>query len=277
MSRIWRWVAPVAIAGGLVAASGAVPAEAASSAAIGVTISATSPNYPGASHGKVDGYALVVYNTTYHKWNAATISGQITGAASGDVASLLDEPFGAKTFTATGSKLTLSGSASESYSFTVKPTIATRYEVEVLTGSTIDVTSGTQTVYITSFADIPGNHKKCSASRCVFTYNAYIRVPASAYATEVHKHLYIYQDVWYGKAVGKYFYLSTSAKAAKPKRINSSEYEIALTFYIPLRHGEATWSTSFCTKDTESRDGVGLPGRHGCGNKRFPLTAVYLG
>jgi hypothetical protein len=277
MSKIWRWIAPIAVAGGLVATSGALPAEAASSAAYGITISATSPHYPGATKGKVDGYALVIYKTTYHNWDAAVVSGDVTGAASGDVVSLLDEPFGTKTFKPTGAQQTLTGTSPESYSFTVKPTVATKYEAEVTTGSTLDATSGTQTVYVTEGGTSAHSRKVCSSTRCVYSYDVYETLPASAYKIESAKPLYLYQAVTYTKALPKYFYRTKTGRASKAKRIHAGEFEIAFTFYIPLRHGEATWSTSFCTKDTESRDGVGLPGRHGCGNKRFPLTAVYLG
>jgi hypothetical protein len=277
MSKFWRWIAPVAVAGGLVAASGAVPAEAASSAAYGVTISATSPHYPGATKGKVDGYALVVYKTTYHNWDAAVVSGEVTGAASGDVVSLLAEPFGTKTFKPTGAQQTLTGTSPEAYSFTVKPTVATTYEVQVTTGSTLDVTSSTQTVYVTTGGSFSRSHKSCSATRCVFRYSVYLTLPASAYKTESVKRYYLYQAVTYTRALPKYFYLTKTARASKAKRIHSGEYEIAFTFYIPLRHGEAAWYTNFCTKDTETRDGLGLPGSHGCGDKRVPLTVIYLG
>lgn len=277
MSRIWRWIAPAAVAGGLVAASGAVPAEAASTATYGVTISATSPHYPGATKGKVDGYALVAYKTTYHNFDAAVVSGDVTGAASGDVVSLLDEPFGAKTFKPTGAQQTLTGTSPESYSFTVKPTVATRYEVEVTTGSTLDATSVTQTVYVTEGTGAAHARKTCRATRCVYSYDVYVTLPASAYKTESAKPFYLYQAVTYTRALPKYYYRTKTARASKAKRVHAGEYEIALTFYIPLRHGEASWYTNFCTKDTESRDGLGLPGRHGCGDKRVPLTVIYLG
>ncbi len=276
MSRFWRWVVPVAMAGGLVAASSGLPAEAASPAAYGVTIGATSPHYPGASKGKVDGYALVIYKTSDHSEDAATVSGDVTGAASGDVVSLLDEPFGAKTFKPTGADQTLNGTSPEAYSFTVTPTVATSYEVEVTTGTTLDVTSSTATVYVTEGGKLLRKHTSCNASRCVYTYSLDITMAASALPVEVKKHQYLYLAVWYTKALPKYMYLSSTAKV-KVKRVNAGEYEASYTFYVPLRHGEATWFPASCTRDTESRDGMGLPGRHGCGNKRVPLTVIYLG
>jgi len=32
-----------------------------------------------------------------------------------------------------------------------------------------------------------------------------------------------------------------------------------------------------CTKDTESKDGIGLPGHHHCGTRSFSTKTVYLG
>ena len=100
MSRVWRWIAPVAVAGGLAAGLIAVPAAEASPGANSIiTINATSPNYPGLKakdHGKVDGFALVIY----HAGTAATavISGTVTTTATNDTATLMAEPFGKKKY-----------------------------------------------------------------------------------------------------------------------------------------------------------------------------------
>ena len=140
MSRIWRLAAPVAVAGGLIAA-GVAPAAQASPATVGVTISATSPHYPGNVHGKVLGFALVVYKGG-KATNTAVISGNVSGAAVNDTATLLAKPFGAKSSTKAAPPMTLSGVASQPYSFSVKPSLATHYEVQVKTGTTVDKTSG---------------------------------------------------------------------------------------------------------------------------------------
>jgi len=274
MSKIWRWIAPAALAGGLVAA-GTIPALA-SPAAYSVTISATSPNYPGNVRGLVDGYALVIYKTTVDNVDQGTISGTVTGFASGDVVSLLQEPFGKKAFTPTGLTATLSTTGA--YSFTVTPSLATKYEVQVSTGTTLDVTSGTQTVYVEAGEGSGKSHKKCDSSSCTFSYKIYVYIPASAYKVESRKHVYNYLAQWYSASGSpKWFYLSTSARTSKPKKVNSGEIEYALTFYIHLRSGPNYWQTFSCTKDSESKDGLGLPGRHGCGDKRINADAVYVG
>ena len=65
-SRILRPFAIVAAVASTLAA-GTIPAlaQAASPGAYSVTISAASPHYPGAVHGKVDGYALVAYRVSH--------------------------------------------------------------------------------------------------------------------------------------------------------------------------------------------------------------------
>jgi hypothetical protein len=275
MSRFWRLAAPVAVAGGLIAA-GVAPAAQASPATVGVTISATSPHYPGNVHGKVDGFALTIYKTSFRHYNTALISGTVTGALAKDTATLLAEPFGAKTFKPAAPPVTLSGAPSEPVSFNVVPSLATKYEVKVTTGTTIDATSLAQTVYVTEGLNATHSRKKCTRTVCTFTYRLFELMPRSAYNTEVKKHVYLYERVGYPK-LPTFFSLSTSAKASKALKINAGEFERVLTFFIKLRRGGANWETSSCTKDTESRDGLGLPGHHGCGASRFSAKTVYLG
>lgn len=275
MSRIWRMIAPVAVAGGLIAVGVAPAAQAASPSTYGVTISATSPNYPGAVQGKVDGFALVIYKTSFKNWNTGVISGTVTGALSGDVATLLAEPFHAKSFTAAAT-MTLSGAPSEPYSFSVKPSLATKYEVQVTTGSTVDATSAQQTVYVSAGGSATHQRKHCSRTVCTYSYRLYQTMPSSAYNTEVKKHLYLYLLVGHPN-FPKYFDLSTSAKASKARKINAGEFERILTFYIKIR-GNTRWISASCTKDNEGSDGLGLPlKRHNCGAKRLSITTVYVG
>jgi hypothetical protein len=275
MSRIWRLAAPVAVAGGLIAA-GVAPAAQASPAAYGVTISATSPHYPGAVHGKVVGYALVVYKTPTKNLNTAVISGNVTGASSGDTATLFAEPFGAKTFTATGTRVSLTGAASQAYAFNVQPSLATHYKVEVMTGTTVDAQSAVETVYVSAAGAENHLTEKCRGLSCTFTYRLYVGLPSSAYRTEVGKHIYLYQALFFGKNPTAYS-LVPSATAAKAKKVNAGEFYSLITFHVKFRNHSQKWAPASCTKDTESRDGLGLPGKHGCGAKRFSAKTVYLG
>jgi hypothetical protein len=279
ISRFWRWVSPVAVAGGLIAASGAIPAQAASSAAYSVTISATSPNYPGATNGLVFGYALVVYKGS-DGTAVATISGSVTGN-SGDAVTLLDKRFGSRRFKSSGQSLTLTGTAAQSYSFEVTPSLATKYEIRVSTGATVDATSGIKTVYVTENTG-PGISTKTTCSshgHCTVHGKGYLVLPASGYRTESRKRWYIY--FVYDPKVLKYLYLDRHASFSKAHRISATEFEFGVT--IPFRSrglsnpGKHVYWGS-CTRDTEAKDGLGLPGHHGCGARRIDvLTLVYVG
>jgi hypothetical protein len=278
MSRIWRWIAPGAVAAGLVAGVPAIQAATASTAASSiVTINATSPHYPGLrakDHGLVDGYAIVIYRLTTKSANTGVVSGKVTTTATNDTATLLAEPFGAKTFSAVGTPVSLTPTNGVArYSFNVTPSVATQYEVQVA-----GTDSRAVTIYVgaSSFNSVPS--QRCTRTRCRYSFRFYTYVPtAQAYKTESGKHWYLYQDVYYGKRAPKDYTLSTTARASKVKKVNGREFAQTFTYYIPLRNGAAKWYVQACAKDTESKDGLGLPGHHDCGAKHVSLRAIYLG
>ena len=251
-----------------------------------VTIAATSPNFPGASHGKVDGYAVVVYGTrpsVYHwprNWHMATISGKISGAMAGDVATLFAEPFGTSSFTSTGQQVTLPDAGTDSYSFRVQPQRATHYRVQVTTDTTtFDTRSAVQTVYVVLEA-IPGRAKThCSSGHCKITSELKLPVPAAAYKTESAKHWYFYFGLDLPPAFPKYLRLDRSASAKKLHKLSSSEFEVAATvpFNSTLAHPQDYALWEYCLKDAESKDGIGLPGHHGCGAAKITTVAPYVG
>jgi hypothetical protein len=253
-------------AGGLVAA-GAIPAASASPAAASITI-ATKSALPA-----ISGHTVVVFATSGLR--TATISGTITGASPGDVATLWSKPFGATTFTATSSTVALA-TTPQAYGFTVRPSRATAYEVRVTTGATIDGTSSAAKVFVIAGGHAGPAHKTCTRTTCTYGYRAFEILPAAAYKTEVHKRVYLYLAVGYPKLPGRYT-LDTADRASAPTKISPTEFRVTLTWHITLHRGSARWQTLACTKDTESSDGLGLPGHHGCGDKYISRSAVYAG
>jgi hypothetical protein len=280
MSRIWRWITPVAVAGGLVAGIPALPAATASTAATSIiTINATSPNYPGIrhkDHGLVDGHAIVVYRDTAKGANTGVVSGKVTALATTETATLLAKPFGAKTFKR-GKSVTVTPNSSgvARYSFNVSPSLATQYKVQ-LSGNT--AASRVVTVYAIAGERASRPSQRCGRTSCKFSFRFYTFVPTSqAYRTESGKHWYLYLAVWYGKRVPNEYTLSTSARASRVRKVNGREFVHTFTYHIPLRNGGAFWIVQACVKDTEPKDGLGLPGHHGCGDKHVSRTAIYLG
>jgi hypothetical protein len=280
MSRIWRWITPVAVAGGLVAGMPAIQAATASTRASSIiTINATSPGYPGLrakDHGKVDGFAIVVYRDTTNGADTGDVSGKVTTSATNDTATLLAKSFGAKAYKAIGTQALTPVSGKARYSFAVVPTVATQYKVQV--SGTDTAVSRVATVYVTAGSQTSTPSQQCTHTRCKYSFRFYTFVPtAQAYKTESGKHWYLYQAVWYGAHVPTQYTLSTTATASKVKKVNGREFVHTFTYYIPLRNGGASWSVLACVKDTERTDGLGLPGHHGCGDKHVSTKTIYLG
>jgi hypothetical protein len=285
MSRIWRWITPVAVAGGLVAGVPAIPAATASTAAISITISATSPNYPGLlarDHGKVDGFAVVIYKATKNHVDTGVVGGTVTTSATNDKATLLAEPFGARHFTAVGRPVTLVPSNGRAgYSFNVKPARATHYKVKV--SGADSAVSSVATVYVTAGVRIPKRsvHAHCSSTspvKCRFSFRLYVTMPSSALRHEIGKHWYEYLGVGYPyPAVPRYVTLSRTATASKATKVNSGEFYRTFSYSFRVLHNSPNPDPVECVKDTESKDGMGLPGHHGCGVKRVSTKTLYLG
>jgi hypothetical protein len=279
MSKLVRWISPSVAVGGLVAGLIAAPIAEASSAANIIKIKATSPNYPGLKakdHGLVDGYALVIYKDTSVNSNTAKISGTVTTTATNDMATLMAEPFGAKSYSAVGAPVSLGTLGVNTYSFSVTPSLATSYEVQV--AGTDSATSNPVTVYVVAGGSAPEKyvHEKCSRTRCTFSYRTYTLLVPSAYKTESDKHLYLYLAIG-DPRLPKDLTLTKSGKVSRAKRVSSGEYWETLTYYIPIKNTRTRWRLSACTKDTESKDGIGLPGHHSCGDKHIPNSPIYLG
>jgi hypothetical protein len=277
MSKIWRWITPVAVAGGLVAVVPAIPAVSASAATSSIiTISATSPNYPGLTakdHGLVDGFPIVVYKATASSENTAVVSGTVTTTATTDTATLLAKPFGAKSFSSVATQSLTPSGGTAPYSFNVKPSLATQYEVQV--SGTDSAVSAVKTVYVTEggrIADIKGHR---SGSTVKFSFRLYVVLPTSALKHEIGKHWYEYLAVGYPK-LPKNAALSKTATVSKAKKVNSGEYYRTFSYSFRLK-ANANPDPIECVKDTETKDGLGLPGHHGCGAKSVSTKTIYLG
>jgi hypothetical protein len=272
-----RRAAPVVMAAGILTAglalaAGTVPAQAASTSGYGVTIAA-SGNPPSYVRGRTYGYALIGYH------RAGTIKGTVTGATAGDVVTLLAEPFGAHSFGPTGKTTTLAASGSNSYSFSVQPSLVTRYEVRVSTNGVPDATSKSTAIYVMPSGYGSRGAKACHQKTCTFSYTAYVFLPAPAYHTETTKHMYFYLAQWKpGTPAAGRLALVSSGRAGKPRRISAHEYSQRLTWHFNLRRG-SRFAISACTKDSLTKDGIGLPSHHHCGSKSLSAwqASGYLG
>jgi hypothetical protein len=268
MSILRRAGAVAALAGSALAA-GLLPAMTASAVTQTISITASSKI-------KVTHDVLVIYQGG--SYASATISGTITGGT-GDTAELMATPFGG-TAAQVGSTITVSSSP-QSYSFTVKPSLATSYQLELLSGSTVVTTSAAKTVYVAAQGKISGG-KTCARPVCHETFRIAVIVPASALKTEMAKHNYAYFNVNLSKTgtpkAPKWLYLGRGhASVTKPKKLTAGKFSFSVSFRFTVGNDGYYWAWNLCSKDAEAKDGLGLPGTHGCGAKRVSATATYLG
>ncbi len=257
-------------------AGSAVPAvaSAAAGSAVTLTIGATSRFKP------VTGDVFVAFDA--RSYSKAQIQGTISGAASGDVARLFAQQFPYSTAAAPIGSETLTGPAA-SYSFAVRPTLATRYQVELFTSAsatTPQASSATVTVYVSSIATASGV-KQCARPVCREKVLIEVVVPASTLKDEISKTLYFYLGVNLAARkippVPKWLTLDTHATISKPKKIGARRFERTISFSFRIGNDAYHWIWDVCTKDTEAKDGLGLPGHHGCGAKRVRSSVEYLG
>ena len=124
MLGAWRRVTVVALTTSMAMAAllaAVVPARAATTT---ITVSATSNTSP------VTGDVWVIFQDG--KWGTARIRGAITGAVAGEVATLYAQRFPYTTAARPVRSITLSATGpTAKYSFTVAPSLATRYQVKV--------------------------------------------------------------------------------------------------------------------------------------------------
>lgn len=161
------------------------------------------------------------------------------------------------------------GKTTGSYSFRVKPSHATRYRIHV--GGT---TSPVLTVYVLerplrqhcnlcSFNNAPGTHE--------LKVSAVVQAPPGPLAQHGPVYFYYAQD----RSTVSPRTLRLVKKVALHKSGSRLSFHVAYKVHFPT--GVFRFSQTYCWKDTETRDGVGLPGHHHCGNTKISASDSYLG
>jgi hypothetical protein len=71
--------------------------------------------------------------------------------------------------------------------------------------------------------------------------------------------------------------LDKHARASKARRAHADDFVVTLKYTFNIGGSSYRLAMSFCTRDSLAADGLGLPGNHGCGDKRIKLNAGYVG
>ncbi len=217
----------------------------------------------------------------------AQVYGEVKGARRGYVARLYAQPFPFTAKPAAVASVTLhSAHKLAPYAFKVTPVLATRYYVSVFASrksKRLLGSSSTAAVYVATTMTHT-TARACSRPTCHETFTLKVRVPPSTLGTELAKRWYTY----FGLTLSKSATLpkgpavlqlgAGSPKISAPRRISADEYAVTVAFSFPIgKKGANTWFWAACAPDSETADGIGLPGAHGCGAKAIPAVHSYLG
>jgi hypothetical protein len=265
-------IAVVALAGGL-AAVGGLPALAAPAVPPTVTIAAKAFFPP------VTGDVFVLFHAPA-RFSRAHIHGTISGASSGEVARLFAQPFRKAASPVAAVTLT---AATSTYSFTVAPTLATRYQVKVFANSTATTPlalSAVRTVFVSNLM-VPSPFIRCSRPVCREKIRVVEFVPPSTLRTEISKRWFFYFGLNLSPTMvpppPKFLTLDTHATISRPVRVSAGSFAVTISWSFRIGNDGFNFNDNFCNRDTESTDGLGLPGHHSCGASRISATIEYLG
>jgi hypothetical protein len=276
MLKAWRRAGLAAlVTGAAVAAQLAGVGSAHASAAPTISITATTKFKP------VTGDTFVVYHIS--TYNSGQLHGTISNGASGEVAALYAQSFPFKKPAVRLASITLKA-ATTAYSFTVTPSLATKYNVRLFATATAAspvVTSPVPILYVAT-DQAPSAPQKCARPVCHETFQIDTYVPASALSVEMRKYAYPYFGINLGStsvppAPAWLYRNAANGKITGSRRISAGEFENTMTFSFTIGTHSFNWLPSFCTKDAVTTDGLGLPGSHGCGASRISSSAAYVG
>ena len=275
-------VAAAGLAAGLLLVMPGAPSRPPPPAAVVVPITVKSANPPLTS----DVYVQYGDTDRNGRFAHAEVSGELGKAASGEVAALYAQQFPYKSAPVKiGSVVVRPAGGTAGYAFQVTPTLATRYRVELFRSRTSPApfaVSGTATVYVVLDAllsDVPD----CTPPVCSGSMSATYLVPPSALRAEMSKTPYVYFAFNVSKKarppVPQRVTLGAgNARVAGVQRLSADQFMVTVTFSFAAGAGYHTnYLVLLCLKDAVTADGVGFPGRHGCGNPSLPNSASYVG
>jgi hypothetical protein len=215
-----------------------------------------------------------------------TQAGTFSNAPTGASAQILSKPFPFTGALQPGQKevLKVAPNGTAPFSFLVQPQRATEYFVELLNANgTVNNTFQLQTVYVVSTRSFSGGQVTCSGAACRVTFTLLRFLPSGVSKYELTKPYRVYLGVNFAKSgtppPPKYMYLQEGWTGTKTTPVPKVADEYEATFQVSFKATEPSFSyvADACTIDTETKDGFGLPGTHGCGSEKVSTTTSYLG
>lgn len=271
-------IATACLLGGILAAA---PASAAAGTASSTPTMTLTPVHPGVR--KIFGHVFVIYRSQL--FGSADINDTLANVAPGEAATLYAQPFPyKKPPVALDTHIVPPGGTSAKFSDPVRPTLATRYTATLYASSTSTTPLATSNVATVNVLDSVTSNtpKRCGRPVCHETLPVYYVVPPSTLKQEMAKHEYLYFGLnldrqavppapkWLRRGAG-------NARVSKARRISAREFEVTIRFTFRIGTHGYYWLWTICSKNSEAKDGLNIPGSHGCGRPRVSTKVSYLG
>jgi hypothetical protein len=221
----------------------------------------------------------------YHSKRYSRISdvGSITNGQAGEVLRFYADRFPFRGWHEVAHK-TLRHSGTTDFRFKAQPVLATRFRTKLFAsaGSRSPISAGRiHTAYVLG-GYLDRYAKTCARPTCDVTDHVTAFIPRSAFRREFRKHVYLYFGYKLSPTtepkLPKYLKLGKDgARITGKRKVAANEYEMTLHWTFHVGDEGYHFEFKFCTKNTESKDGLFLPGHHSCGAARISSHLRYLG
>jgi hypothetical protein len=155
------------------------------------------------------------------------------------------------------------------YQFSLSPTVATRYQVELFSSATATTPlaiSASKTVYVINYTSYQVGTLHCTGvvalMNCVQTMIITAYFPPAELQAAMAKPKYLYL----GNEVPQALRLDPTGSLSAPQRVADNAYQVTASYRVQIASGKP-FTYGFCTVLTESLDGLGLPNEAACGQK----------
>jgi hypothetical protein len=223
--------------------------------------------------------------------SSADLKGTVPDPAAGQVVRLYAQQFPFTSAAVPAGTSTLNGGAD--FSFTVTPSLATRYQVKLFSSATASApqaVSAVTTVYVVETVNWNVTH--CGTRpTCQGQYVGTVYVPPATLSTELSSHWYVYLGAVLGPpgssvdaapaslalANGSTPLPNGTGTISAPQQTGADSYSV--TINDSYNWGDHAYTALYwlaCSQGTEAQDGLGLPGPHGCGAQSVVQGNEYL-
>lgn len=239
--------------------AGAAGVAAMTVAAAGTSIAASDPSATLLPAKHVAGLPAVVYGSSIRLSGHENLSGSRTYTVQAEA-----WPF------KSGFTTIKSGKTTGDYSFLVTPSHATRYRVAIANGPT----SRTLTVYVLvkrlSMSCNLCHNTNTSGSHTLVVTARFRRPPGPAGSKGP---VYLYYALNPSTVTPN----SLNRVATAPRHFSGNTFSFSVSYTVQFPSSAFRFGEAFCWKDNEAASGVGLPGRHSCGNATVNRLQTYIG